>query len=283
MHISTIGSSEQIRQNRVSYIPNESPNFYNLWDGLSTAKKSMLEPSRILDFLGLHFNLERAIVSPTDTFLDSLTSFLSRLSTSTIMPVRKISSIAFWISHFAPFINHGCHHLRFLHFWIKIHWSQHRQSLDTPVQLDAEFLTQLRWFNRRKVLKGVPLHLLEHTIFFFTDTSLTGWGASWQNRHLPEQWSHLESSQHIIWLELEAIRLAVLHWGPQWHNQTVPVYYGNSTAVAYIRKQGGTHSISLFSKTLELFNLLDQFLIIFIPSHLPGARNVTANALSRIA
>ena len=77
-------------------------------------KKSMLEPSHILDFLGLHFNLKRAIVSPRDSFLDSVTSVLSCLSTSTVVPARKISSITSRISHFAPFIHHGRLHLRFL-------------------------------------------------------------------------------------------------------------------------------------------------------------------------
>ena len=47
---------------------------------------------------------------------------------------------------------------------------------------------------------------------------------------------------------------------------TVRVYCDNSTAVAYIRKQGGTHSISLFSKTLELFHILDQCVILLIPT-----------------
>ena len=165
-------------------------------------KTSMLEPSFILDFLGLHFNLEQAIVSPPDSFIDSLTSVLSRLSTSTVTPARKISSITSRISHFAPFIHHGRLHLRLLQFWIKRHWSQHKQSWDTQIQLDWEFLTQFYWFNRREVLQGVPLHLPEPNLFFFTDASLTGWGASWQNHHLSGQMLHPESSQHINWLEL---------------------------------------------------------------------------------
>ena len=152
-----------------------------------------------------------------------------------------------------PFIHHGRLHLRFLQFWIKRHWAQHRQSWDPQIQLDAEFFSQLRWFNRQEVLQGVPLHLPEPTLFFFTDASLTGWGANWPNSHLSGQWSPQDSSQHINWLELEAIHLAALQWGPQWHNQTVRMYCDNSTAVAYIYRQGGTHSISLFNKTLELF------------------------------
>ena len=245
--------------------------------------KSMLQPSRILDFLGLHFNLERALISPPDSFLPTLTNVLSRLSPSTVMTAWKVSSIISRMSHFAPFISSGRLHLRFLQFWFKAQWSQHQQSWDTPIQLDTDFLTYLRWFQRPTVMTGVPLHLPEPSLFFFTDASLKGWGASWKDNQIFRLWSAPESLRHINWLELEAIRLALLQWGHQWRHQSVRVYWDNSTAVAYIRKQGGTHSQSLFHKTLELFDLLDQFVITLVPTHLPGARNVTADALSRIS
>ena len=140
--------------------------------------KSIPEHSRILDFLGLHFNVEHAIVSPTDSFLNSLSCVLSHLSASTVMPARNITIINSWISHYAPFIHHECLHLRFLKFWIKRCWSQHTQPWPTMIQLDSEFLTHLRWLNRREVLQGVPLHLPKPTLFILTDASLTGWGAS---------------------------------------------------------------------------------------------------------
>ena len=81
-------------------------------------RKSILEPTHILDFLSLHLNLEQAIVSPPDSFLDSLTSALSHLSASMVMPACKITSINNRISHYAPFIHHGRLQLRFLQFWI---------------------------------------------------------------------------------------------------------------------------------------------------------------------
>ena len=240
--------------------------------------KSMLQPSRILDFLGLHFNLEQALISPPASFLPTLTEVLSRLSPSTVMSARKVSSIISRMSHIAPFITSGRLHLRFLQFWFKHQWTQHRQSWDTPIQLDSDFLFYLRWFLNPSVMTGVPLHLPDPSLF--TDASLKGWGASWKDHQISGIWSHTDSQRHINWLELEAIRLALLWWSPQWTNQTVRVYCNNSTTVAYIRKQGGTHSQPLFQKTLELFNLLDQFIITLIPTHLPGARNVTADALS---
>ena len=245
--------------------------------------KSMLQPSRILDFLGLHFNLEQALISPPDSFLPTLTEVLSRLSPSTVMSARKVSSIISRMSHFAPFITNGRLHLRFLQLWFKAQWTQHRQSWDTPIHLDSNFLSYLRWFLHPSVTAGVPLRLPDPSLFFFTDASLKGWGASWKNQQISEIWSQPDSQRHINLLELETIRLALLHWGPQWRNQTVRVYCDNSTAVAYIRKQGGTHSQALFHKTLELFQLLDQYVITLIPTHLPGARNVTADALSRLS
>ena len=132
-------------------------------------------------------------------------------------------------------------------------------------------------------MTGVPLHRLDPSLFFFTDTSLKGWGASWKDHQISGLWSTPDSQRHINWLELEAVRLALLRWSPQWRHQTVRVYCDNSTAVAYIRKQGGTHSQSLFKKTLDLFELLDQFVLTPIPTHLPGARNVTADVLSRLS
>ena len=173
--------------------------------------KSMLQPSRILDFLGSHFNLERALISPLDSFLPILTNVLSRLSPTTVMPARKISSIISRMSHFAPFIYNSRLHLWFLQFWFKAQWSQHQQSWDTPIPLDADFLTYLCLFQRQNVMTGVPLHLLEPSLFFFTDASLKGWDSSWKDLHISRLWSAPESLRHINWLELEAIPLTLLH------------------------------------------------------------------------
>ena len=164
--------------------------------------KSMLQPSRILDFLGLHFILEQALISPPASFLPTLTEVLSRLSPSTVMSARKVSSIISRMSHFAPFISSGRLHLRFLQFSFKQQWTQHQQSWDTPIQLDADFLFYLSWFLRPTVMTGVPLHLPDPSLFFFTDASLKGWGASWKDHQISGPWSPQDSQRHINWLEL---------------------------------------------------------------------------------
>ena len=96
--------------------------------------------------------------SPPDSFLPTLTNVLSRLSPSTVMTARKVSSIISRMSHFAPFISSGHLHLRFLQFWFKAQWSQHQQSWHTPIQLDTDFLTYLRWFQRPYWPSQLPTH-----------------------------------------------------------------------------------------------------------------------------
>ena len=104
MLICTTGSYVQIHQIRVVNIPRKPSAYCNPLDGQRTGN-----PSCITDFLGLYFNLETVIISPP------------------AMPVRKLSSIISCISHFTPFIHHGRLQLRFLQFWSKWHWTQHRQ------------------------------------------------------------------------------------------------------------------------------------------------------------
>ena len=152
------------------------------------------------------------------------------------------------------FIHHGWLQLCFLQFWIKQRRSQHAQPWDSPIQLNQEYISHLHGFCR------------------------------WQEQQIMGQWSPLEQLRHIIWLR---------NWKPStwpfvigartgFNKQSVCIATTAHTAVAYIRKQVGTHSLSLFHKTLELFQLLDKFVTILVPTHLPGARNLTADALSRL-
>ena len=153
----------------------------------------------------------------------------------------KVLSIISRMSHFAPFISSGRLHLRFLQFWFKNQWSQHQQSWDTPIELDGDFLSYLHWFQWPTVMTGVPLHLPEPSLLFFTDASLKGWGASWKDNQISELWSTPDSQRHINWLELEAIRLALLQWVHQWRHQSVRVYCDNSTAVLIDFLPAGPH------------------------------------------
>ena len=240
-------------------------------------KKSLLEPSRIPEFPGLHFNLKQALISPPKSFLETLTSILSCLSTSRIMSARKITAesrtllLSFTNDNFSSFFQ----------LWIKQRWSQHAQPWDSPIQLNQEYDSHLHWFCRPEVLQGVPLHTPEPNLFLLHGCFSDKLGSQLARTTDYGTVVTARATMTHKRLELEVVRLAIWHRGPHWFQQTVRVYCDNSRAVAYIRKQGEMHSLSLFHKILELFQLLDKFTIILVPTHLPGARNLPAVAYYR--
>ena len=82
----------------------------------------------------------------------------------------------------------------------------------------------------------------DHSIQLFTDASNEGWGAYLEQTSTKGLWSDREKRLHINVLELKAVSLVPQRFKDQCQNQTELVATDNSTVVAYINKQGGTHS-----------------------------------------
>jgi len=51
----------------------------------------------------------------------------------------------------------------------------------------------------------------------FTDASMEGWGAHWDDNEISGQWSDTMKNQHINVLEMEAVFRALKHWEMQFH------------------------------------------------------------------
>ena len=72
-----------------------------------------------------------------------------------------------------------------------------------------------------------------------------GWGAALGDLHLSGLWSPLCSKFSINHWELLAVLYVVQGFLPSLRGRLVAVYSDNSTALAYLRKQGGTRSSTL--------------------------------------
>ena len=92
-------------------------------------------------------------------------------------------------------------------------------------------------------------------------------------------WFPLESKLHINVLEMRAVKLALLHFNLQ-ALSIVLVSTDNTTVVAYINKEGGTRSTSLWDETQELFQVVMSHQWTLKAVHIPGRLNVIADLLS---
>ena len=131
------------------------------------------------------------------------------------------------------------------------------------------------------VMKGADLHPKDHSIQLFTNASNEGWGALLDQNSTKGLWSDRDKRLHINVLELKAVSLALRDFKDQCQNQTVLVATDNSTVVAYINKQGGTHSAEMCSLLWKIMTWCHHYHITLKARHIPGCLNVMADLLSR--
>ena len=99
-------------------------------------------------------------------------------------------------------------------------------------------------------------------------------------REVQGLWSSQEAQLHINILEMRAVRYALIEFDlPRDLNSLVSTE--NVTVVAYINKQGGTRSQSLWKETIPLLDLAIQLNWTLKARHIPGRLNVIADQLSR--
>ena len=98
--------------------------------------------------------------------------------------------------------------------------------------------------------------------------------------HFQCSWSEEEARKHINWLELRAARLALLKFASP--GDVVQLHLDNMTAIAFIRKLGGTRSHVLCKESLKLWHqAIKRNITILPPQWISTEENTEADFLSR--
>ena len=217
------------------------------------------------------------IISQEKSELKQLRCFPSRFSLVNC----KMFDVANWVFCLKKKVLVGCLHMRPFQFLLKEHW-RYPQSLDSLLPWTETISTCLDWWqNPSNVMKGADLHPKDHSIQLFTDTLNRGWGTHLEQTFTKGLWSDSEKRLHINVLELKAVSLALQSFRDQCQNQTVLVATDNSTVVAYINKQGGTHSAEMCSLLWKIMTFCHHYQITLKARNIPGCLNVMADLLSR--
>ncbi|XP_046860900.1 uncharacterized protein LOC124454136 [Xenia sp. Carnegie-2017] len=174
-----------------------------------------------------------------------------------------------------------------LHYrWLEMDKSDalnlNRGNFYKTMTLSSEAIHDLRWWQSsicttyRQITHNEPSKCLT------TDASLTGWAAPkwcmcWGN------WTPLEASNHINYLEILAVLFALESFSSELKGQHVKVLIDNTTAVACINQMGTCHSRSIHKLTCNIWTCCISYDIWLTAAHIPGLQNVTADRESRIS
>ena len=243
--------------------------------------KSELVPQQVFNFVGYRFDLSQGLVKPTQERWMALSQKINNLLNQQVCPVRQFMSLIGLLTATEKQVVAGRLHMRPIQWHLKRHWHV-PESLEKIIPLPQSLHPHLRWWlNPNNVLKGQPLHPLQHALQLFTDASNEGWGAHLGDFTARGLWSTQESALHINLLELKAVLLALKQFERLCWNQTILVCSDNTTVVSYINKEGGMKSGSLCALLWRLLMWCNQRQIVLRARHIPGHLNVIADKLSR--
>ena len=152
------------------------------------------------------------------------------------------------------------------------------------IPLTKEATSELKWWSSEKLnhINRMALNPPAIDMIVSTDASKKGWGASFLDQRTGGQWKKEESRAHINVLELKAAYLAIQAFVKEtMRPRHIQVLMDNTTAVSYINKRGGTHSPTLASLALEIWNFCISRRIWITARHVPGVTNIEADFASR--
>ena len=243
-------------------------------------KKSELDLTQDLQFLGIHLRLDLGRASLPESKAGEIVACACHLSSLKVLDYSQVSHLMGSLNWASGLIPLGRLYLRPLqrHFHalgLTIRFTPPRRS--DPVVL-ANLLRH--WLDPHFLTSGIPIRPFQADYTIFTDASSQGWGAHMGDSKVSGFWTRIDRKLHINCLELKAVIRALQHWAPLLQGHQVMIATDNSTVVSYINKQGGTRSHSLLGLTVELLLWLEAQDIVVRARHIPGCLNVIADHLS---
>ena len=214
-------------------------------------EKSNFTPSQVVQYLGVVIDAQTFMASPSPDRVSRLWSTAGEFLRSAAPPASLWQSLLGMLSSLSHLVPEGRLQMRSLQ--ICLHRSWDRLGPLAPVAWSPDCLQDLRWWlHRDRLSRGVSLRQVSPDLDYCSDASDVGWGAHLGGLVVSGLWDQSEALLPVNARELLAVRRGLLHFQSFLSGATVAVFCDNVTAVAYLRKEGGTRSPALNNIAQEI-------------------------------
>ena len=246
-------------------------------------EKSVVIPTQTLEFLGFILSSILMLVTLTNRKAVKILQLCQTFSVPyKEFTIREVASFLGTLVSSFPGVEFGPLHYRHIEVDKERNLKLNQGNYDSFMTLSHGSLEEVHWWSAniqtasRRILHNSP------DLVVYTDASQTGWGAHIEHgNYTCGIWSKSESSKHINYLELLAVKLAMCSLLDGRSNIHVRVMSDNTTAVSYINAMGGCRSLECNSLTKEIWDWAIDRNIWLSAAHIPGSSNVNADQLSR--
>ena len=196
----------------------------------------------------------------------------------------KIEFVAKVIGHMVssfPAVQYGP-----LHYWYieqdKIKALKfHKGNFNATMKISNKGKEDLQWWLSHIETSYGNICNLPVDITVCSDASLQGWGAAVNNTSTGDQWSQIESHNHINFLELKAAYFALKVFVSVFKSKHVRILIDNTAAVGFINNMGTSHNFQCHDMALKIWEFCISNNIWLTAAHLPGKSNIITDRESR--
>ena len=233
-------------------------------------------PSQVVQYLGVVIDSRSFRASPSSEHVARLHSTADAFLSCAAPPASSWLSRLGILSSLSHLVPGGRLRVRSLQLCRHRLWDREDMSAKIPWSLDC--LRDLRWCLD---LPRLSLVQISPDLDFWSDASDLGWGAHLDSLTASGLWDQEQAALSINACELLAVQEGFHHFLPSLAGKAVSIFCDNSTAVSYLRKEGGTRSPFLNSLTQGILRWAESHSIRLFPQFIPGSLNVLSDSLSR--
>lgn len=158
----------------------------------------------------------------------------------------------------------------------------HDGNYEKTIKLPHSILEDLKWWYNHVMIYNSPIRSFQYIREIFSDSSKSGWGAYCNLEMTHGFWTEIEGQKHINYLELLAAFLGLKCFAAELHTCQVLLRIDNTTAIAYINKQGGIQFPELNAIAKDIWRWCEMRKIWVFAEYISSKDNVEADAGSRI-
>ena len=241
-------------------------------------EKSDLIPSQVATYLGIELDTSLGLARPSHKRLTNWLSVAEGFTAQQSPPAVQWLQVLGHLVSLEKLVPYGRIRIRPIQWQLRLQWSQSKEKSSKLIPLDLQSrLAILWWTNRDNLRRDHRCGVLN----LYTDSSTQGWGAHLQELTASGIWSQDQSQLHINVLELQAIWLGLRAFSQRVENARVALMSDSTSAVAYLRNQGGTKSLAMNDLATDICLWSEKRGMTLVPCYLPGHLNVLADHLSR--
>ena len=242
--------------------------------------KSVLVPTQNIIFIGFVLDSVRMTVSLTDKKKLKLRDSAIGLLDSVNPPIAQVAELVGQMVASFPGVPYAQLFYRQLDIEKSRALKRAAGAFTARMTLSDLARDDLQWWIDNILNSCSPIRVSSPSKTLRSDSSSFAWGGLDGHIQTGGNWSVEEREEHINYLELLAAKLTFQTFGARVSNTHIRIQLDNTTAVAYINRQGG-RKIKCNALARELWRWCYDRRIWLSATHLPGVANVQADYLSR--